>query len=48
MKNNKLLLILDSEGAYRQKFDQYESIDLEIFLNELKTLGYEVMTTNYL
>lgn len=48
MKNKELLLILDSEGKYRQKIDQYESIDLEIFMNELKKLGYKVTITNYL
>lgn len=47
MKNKELLLILDSEGKYRQKIDQYEGIDLNIFKNELKKLGYKVEVTNY-
>ena len=48
MKNKELLLILDSEGKYRQKITQYESIDMEIFINELNNLGYNVEVTNYL
>lgn len=47
MKNKELLLILDSKGKYRQKIDQYESIDLDVFINELKNLGYKVDVTNY-
>lgn len=47
MKNKELLLILDSDGKYRQKRNQYESIDINIFIDELKFLGYTVKTTNY-
>ena len=45
MKN--ILLIVDSEGMYRQKNDQYESIDINMFVNELVNLGYKVDITNY-
>lgn len=47
MKKEKLLLILDSEEKYRQKIDQYESIDIKVFTMELNDLGYEVEITDY-
>lgn len=47
MKNKELLLILDSEGKYRQKIDQYQGIEIDIFIKELKNLGYEIEITNY-
>ena len=47
MDNKHLKLILDSEKKYRQKTTQYESIDISLFKNQLKKLGYNVTITNY-
>ena len=47
MKKKELLLILDSEGKYRQKHDQYEGIDVGLFVKSLESFGYKVNKTNY-
>lgn len=43
-----ILLILDSEKKYRQKFNQYESINIDEFIKALEDKGYEVEVTNFL
>ena len=47
MNKRNILLILDSENKYRQKKDQYESIDIKAFIKELNNLGYKVEIKDY-
>ncbi len=48
MNDVDILVILDSEGKYRQKITQYDGIDINIFIKELKKLKYNVEITNFL